>query len=177
MNQSPSSASLLVLIERLQAELQECKDRLRKLEEKVSGLDEQSPSEFDLVSETVERVLFTPPRAASAASDSGLPTFRVEAAEQIGKWLRRGLRGEHRGLSGREKIPQSSQYYLVARDLTGQVHDPPLLFRSWGEAKGHCQAARGQCGDSVFVGLPSQAEVRIVVRAAQLKLPAALERQ
>ncbi|CAK9095183.1 unnamed protein product, partial [Durusdinium trenchii] len=49
---------------------------------------------------------------------NGLPAFRVQAAEEIGRWLRRGLKGEHRGLSGREKIPQGNQYYLVVRDLT-----------------------------------------------------------
>lgn len=175
---SSSTSTLVSLIDQLQVELLECKSQVRRLEERVAVLEEKSdraPSEFDVVSEAAERAPATPPRASSSVGDSGLPAFRVQAAEEIGRWLRRGLKGEHRGLSGREKIPQGNQYYLVVRDLSGCVHDPPLLFRAWSEAKSHCQA-KGQCGDSVFVGLPSQAEVRIALRAAQLRFPAALER-
>lgn len=168
-----STAVLVSLVEQLQSELSECKNEIRRLKARVTALEEER--DFEVVSEAVESATPEPPRASTAVSDSGLPSFRVQAAEEIGLWIRRGLRGEHRGLSGREKIPQGNQYYLIVRDLVGTVHNPPLLFRAWSEAKPHCQA-RGQCGDSIFVGLPSQAEVRIVIRSARLQTPAALER-
>ena len=105
----PTVSSLLSVIEELRGELQECKGRLRSVEARVRVLEEErGSSDFDLVSEVVE-----PSSRASAstptASDSGLAPFRIAAAEEIGAWIRRGLRGEHRGLSGREKIPQANQ--------------------------------------------------------------------
>ena len=172
----PTVSSLLSVIEELRGELQEYKGRLRLVEDRVRVLEEdRGSSDFDLVSEVVEPSSRAPASTTPTASDSGLASFRVAAAEEIGAWIRRGLRGEHRGLSGREKIPQANQYYVVVRDLLGEVHNPPLLFKAWSAAKPHCQHL-GQCGDSIFVGLPSQAEVRIVLRSAQLRLPAALER-
>lgn len=169
-----STAVLVSLVEQLQVELAECKKEVRLLKARVLALEEDR--DFEVISEAAGTSNSGPPRSSTAGSDSGLPDFRVKAAEEIGQWIRRGLRGEHRGLSGREKIPQGNQYYLIIRDLSGKVHNPPLLFRAWSEAKPHCQA-RGQCGDSIFVGLPSQAEVRITLRSAQLQFPAAIERQ
>lgn len=98
----------------------------------------------------------------------------MEAAESIGHWIRRSLEGLARGLSGREKIPQANKYYLIARDFENNLYNPPLVLDSWSSTKALCQK-KGQLGDSVFVGLPTRAEVRIVARAARLEVPAAFE--
>ena len=135
-----STAVLISLVEQLQVELSECKKEIRLLKARVCALEEDR--DFEVISETVETSNPALPRSSTAGSDSGLPEFRVKAAEEIGQWIRRGLRGEHRGLSGREKIPQSNQYYLIVRDLSGKVHNPPLLLRAWSEAKPSLPSSR-----------------------------------
>lgn len=54
-----------------------------------------------------------------------------------------------------------------ARDFAGIIYDPPLIFRSFAGAKALCK--RGPAaGDSVFVGVPTEKEVEVVVRSAGL---------
>ena len=172
-----SISSLVTVVESLRAELAECKGEVQALKQRVVVLEEERRNfGFDLVSEAAEPAPPAYTTSAIVAGEGELALFRVEASEEIGRWIRRGLRGEYRGLSGREKIPQANQYYLVVKDFSGRVHDPPLFFRAWSSAKPYCQQS-GQFGDSIFVGLPSQAEVRIAVRAAGLDLPAALLRR
>eukprot|EP00438_Fugacium_kawagutii_P010863 Skav216247 [mRNA] locus=scaffold20:89010:95933:+ [translate_table: standard] len=102
------------------------------------------------------------PSAPSASADR-IPAERSVIAAEIGGWIRRALRGERRGLSGREKIALQSRIYLIFKDLHGAVHNPPLCFELWREAKVHCTVGGHAANDSVFVGLPSKAEARIVV--------------
>ena len=99
---------------------------------------------------------------------------REALCERIGAFLRRALNGDHRGSSGRDLNPLSSRFWLVAKDINGQVFDPPRVFRSWSSAK--ALVKRGaEVGDSVFVGLPSEREVTLVVQAAEFRLPVNFE--
>ena len=99
---------------------------------------------------------------------------REALCERIGGFLRRALSGDHRGSSGRDLNPLASRLWLVAKDINGQIFDPPRVFRSWSGAK--ALVKRGsEVGDSVFVGLPSEREVTWVVQAAELRLPANFE--
>eukprot|EP00435_Cladocopium_sp_Y103_P024499 s82_g6.t1 len=84
--------------------------------------------------------------------------------------------GLPRGPSGREQIQLAPRFYLVCRDINGTEHNPPLLFTTWRQAKAVC-FRQGEPGDAVFVGLPTKTEVEIAVRAAELRLPAALGQQ
>ncbi len=95
---------------------------------------------------------------------------REALCERIGAFLRRALNGDHRGSSGRDLNPLSSRYWLVAKGIDGQVFDPPRVFRTWSSAK--ALVKRGaEVGDSVFVGLPSEREITLVVQAAEFRLP------
>ena len=96
---------------------------------------------------------------------------REEVCDQIAAWILRALRGEHRGASGRDLIPYSSRIWIVARDFEGLVYQPVRIFRSFSAAK--ALAKRGaDCGDSIFIGVPSDREARRIVAAARLGWPA-----
>ena len=113
--------------------------------------------------------------STGAALGADLPELRVQAAEQIGRWIRRALDQQHRGLSGREKVDLASRLYVVAKDIKGTVFDPPRVFDTWSEARALVTVGK-QYGDSVFVGFPSKAEARIALGVAGLQIPAALSR-
>lgn len=119
------------------------------------------------------------PRAEPSTEERGagyrVGAEREEAAKAVGKWIRRCLSGQPRGLSGREKINVRSRLYVVAKDFDNQRFDPPLIFESWAQCSDRvCRS--GQPGDSIFVGLPSKEECRIAVREAGLQCPASLRR-
>ena len=90
----------------------------------------------------------------SAPSAASFPADRAEISVEICQWVGKALKGQLRGLSGREKITLQSRLYLVFRDIRGRDHNPPLFFETWKETKEAC-SLRGQLGDSLFVGLPS----------------------
>ena len=156
--------ALLLTVENLQ-------QRVRVLEGTASASASAAPSDFELV--TAEPAPASSTAAGIAEASSSLAADRIEAAGLIGAWIQRCLRSEPRGLSGREKIQQASRFYLVVRSFDLVVHDPPKVFSSWSEAKSLTHHL-GQPGDSIFVGLPSKAEVRAVCAAAHLTIPAAV---
>jgi len=109
-------------------------------------------------------------QSSSASPGSGLPLNwrqREEICDQIGLWIGRCLRGEHRGTSGRDRNPLASRIWLVCRDTQGIHYNPPLLFRSFASAKPYCKQG-SECGDAVFIGLPSEREAVRVVGIAGL---------
>ncbi len=112
----------------------------------------------------------TPLQSSSATSGSGLPLNwrqREEICDQIGLWIGRCLRGENRGTSGRDRNPLASRIWLVVRDIEGIHYNPPLLFRSFTAARPYVKRG-SECGDAVFVGLPSEREAVRVVGIAGL---------
>ena len=110
---------------------------------------------------------------SAVATSTDLSSERVAIAEQIGKWIRRGLNQQNRGLSGREKLDLASRIYVVVKDISGEIFDPPKVFNNWSGAKSLVSVDK-QLGDSIFVGFPSKTEARIAVSAAGLKIPDAL---
>lgn len=109
-----------------------------------------------------------------AISACGFPPTeaeRYQVAEELGAFLRRSLDGDHRGPSGRDKIKLSNRLYILCRDINGQVYNPPRLFKSFTALKPLVKDSAGQCKDSVFIGVPSQWEARIVIRSAGLEVP------
>ena len=67
----------------------------------------------------------SPSTSAAVAAGTDLSPFGVAAAQEICAWIQRGLRQQHRGLSGREKIDLASKLYALVKDISGQVFDPP----------------------------------------------------
>ena len=102
-----------------------------------------------------------------------IPTARVVVAEKIGRWILRCIKGEFRGLSGRETVNLPSRVYLVVKDIGGKIHNPPLVFTSWSSARPKVSSGK-HFGDSIFVGLPSKEEARTALVTAQLEVPVAL---
>ena len=100
---------------------------------------------------------------------------REEIADQIGAFLARSLAGENRGASGRHLNPLQSRLWIVIRDFAGQIYSPARIFRSWSSAKHLVKPNGVDCGDSVFVGLPSERECRRVLQAAGLAWPGVIE--
>ncbi len=95
---------------------------------------------------------------------------RERICEQIGVWLARGLVGDHRGASGRDRLHLSSRVWIVARDFVGQDYNPIVVCNSFHACK--ILVKRGEsCGESLFIGLPSKREAKIVASVAGLEWP------
>ena len=99
--------------------------------------------------------------------------FRVSLAGELGRFLAGRLSGQALGASGRDRLHLSSKCYMICRDYAGFTHSPPLVVTSFARVRELCfsAASRQDCGESVFIGVPSQAEVRLVLSAANLPCP------
>jgi hypothetical protein len=157
-------------VELLRQELLLLSDRVRTLEVQLAALRLRSPSAP------------ASPSASAPASSSGggysgsaLSADRLAAAQDIGEWIVRCLNNQQRGLSGRERISQASRLYLVVRDFSGTVRSPPLVLFNWRDTSA-IVSPHGQPGDSIYIGLPTKEEARLVLRTAGLSIPPALER-
>ena len=120
------------------------------------------------------------PVAAAVPVPSSAPTTlswhdREAICVDIGRFLARCISGGHRGTSGRDRIPLPSRLWVIVRDYSGQIYTPVKVVRSWTSCKVLCKPGNSECGDSVFVGLPSEREARKVVQAASLQWPQAIE--
>ena len=125
-----------------------------------------SPSDRPSVTE-----FSSPGSAITAGSYYYSEVQRREAAVRIGQFLRRSLAGEQRGESGRSALKLPSKCYVLCRDIHGQTYNPARLFQSWAALKPFVKI-NGSCGDSVFIGLPSEWEAEIAIREAGLQVPA-----
>ena len=110
----------------------------------------------------------TPPRLPPSAQIS--EAERRQVCASIGAFFVRALAGAHRGSSGRRRNPLASRYYLVAKDCRGNTFNPPLLFSSFGAAE-RVVKVNGILGDSIFCGVPSLWEARLVALEAGLLPP------
>lgn len=99
---------------------------------------------------------------------------RLEIGREVGGFLARAVRSEYRGSSGREKIPLASRFWLVARSFHGEVLNPIRVFSKWGLAKELVKRG-SECGESVFVGLPSQREIGCAIAASGLRWDGKIE--
>lgn len=155
-------------------------------------LDSVSEASYSVVSEAAEeprpRSLRSYPTTspspqrseASQGSESGLTAGitwkqREEVADEVGLFLARAISGVHRGTSGRSKVPIASSLWIIVRDFQGQIYDPVKVVRSWTSCRILCKPDNRSCGDSVFVGLPTEQECRRAVAIAGLSWPQAIE--
>ena len=124
---------------------------------------------------TAGSVVNRPPTSASPSPPCVLSwREREDIADQIGQFIARSVAGQHRGLSGREKVPLASRLWVVVRDYAGQIYSPVRVVRSWSSAK--ILVKKGQdCGDSIFVGFASEREGRRAIAVAGLSWPPIIE--
>ena len=140
--------------------------------------------------------LSSPPRAPSAAASakaasvttsqysvlSGSPSnrsvvgvedteARARLAREIGDFIRRSLDGNFRGSSGRDRLRLPSRLYLVFADFYGNRVEPPRVLRSFSETAAICKQGP-EAGQSIFVGVATQWEGRIVFNQAGFEWPA-----
>ncbi len=158
---------VLSVVAELRKEIMALRGEVLRLEGRIIELESKPgvpdfESEFDLVSV----------RSESCAAPSITPERQV-ILRGIGAFLRRCLIGEHRGASGRDKLPEASRVYLVCQGFDCERFNPPRVFHSWAAAKG-LVIRKGSPGPSIFVGLPSSEEALIVVESAGLETPTAL---
>ena len=141
-------ASLGLQVARLDSELEEVRDRCYKVEGDLA--DYKLQREFELVEPTFEPTSSTTPLSSGlggagvptssttplssgsgiAAAASGISTERIEIARSVGAWISRCLQDLPRGNSGRNKIKEGSNLYLVVRSIDEVEFKPP---------KGHLQ--------------------------------------
>ena len=116
-------------------------------------------------------------REPAPLADSGVAEGwgeRAEVAKEIGQFLKRGLAGEIVP-SGRSKLGLKSRLYLLVRDKQGIIYkDPVRIFRSWRSLRPLVEE-RGELGNSLFIGVPSEFEGKIAVKEAGLTWPASFE--
>ena len=177
---------LLEVIADLRREVHQLKTEVVQLEGRVVELESSrlvgssADSEYELVrgdplgasARSAPGYLPVASTAASAAT-SELPVDRVRAAQDIGFFLRRCLKGEPRGTSGRDRIAAPSSVYIVCKSFVGEIFDPPRVFFSWASAKS-LVIKGGTPGPSIFVGVPTINEARIAVESAGCELLASL---
>ena len=176
-------------IETLRVAVLDLQARVIQLESRIAELEAER-SEFTVIDPpagigTTSRPLAGPEAAPagsrSAASFTPAPrtseqteTERRQIAEEVGRFLRRCVAGEPRGCSGRDRLQLASRYWVVIRDFNGQDHSPPLIFSRFSDCR--ALVKRGSdCGDSIFVGLPSKSDIRRALLAGGFRLPAELE--
>ena len=160
----------------LQDEVAYLRTALAQLELRVVDIENQR--DFELVSSvsargSAEVQSSSQPSRFEPSTKPALPPLTPERSKtlvDIGRWLRSCLSGTRRGLSGRERLPEGSSCYLVIRARSGQVFDPVKVCRFFNEIQPLVKP-RGSPGDSVFIGLPSYRDARLVVEAASLTWP------
>ena len=170
----------------LRLELVSLKARVAELETKVEQeqfvvvSEEASVREFPGVGSSYSQFAGPVPlpveSSASVEPIQQLPVAssgRDQVLIQIGHWLRSSLAGQRRGLSGREKIAESSKLYLVFRNFAGQVFNPVRVCHSFGEAAVEVKP-RGIVGDSNFIAVPSEADAQVICKAANVAWPSQL---
>ena len=156
----------------LENQVRQLLDRVALLEQRVAELEAEREDRFELVSEVgglPSSVLSeSPPRPLVATPAAKDP--RAEILDQIGKWIKGCLEGNRKGLSGRDRLKESNSAYLVFKDFVGKVYNPPLLFLRFGEVT-RLVKPRGDTGDSIFVGLPTADDAKVVAAAAEVFAP------
>ena len=162
---------------RLEDEVVQLRALVLRLQERVEVLEERvADSEFCLVEggEKPDPPLVQVPSVAAAAPIvEVVDSKREEILRNIGNWIRKTLAGQRRGVSGRDQIKESSNFYLVFRSYSGQEFNPVRVFNNFSAASREVKA-RGDVGDSVFIGLPNLQDCKVVTREAGLTFPSNL---
>ena len=147
-----SSSSTTNEVSDLRRELRQLKLLVASLVARVEFLEsiQREGSEFEVV---VGPTAPEPSSASACAAQSPQPSatvgpageadvLRREVAEEIGRFLRRCLDGQARGSSGRHRVRLANRYYIVCRDHTLKVYNPPLILSAFREVKS-CASSTG----------------------------------
>jgi len=175
MSQDPSPSSVSETIRLLILRVEELEDRVNRLE------GNQGSSTYEFVSEAPSEVPVSSylPVVSTAAQSSQLPVApivppldrqRRSILECIGRWIRACLDGRRRGLSGRERIPEANRIYLCFRDFVGRLYNPVRVTYTFQQIVPLVKP-QGEPGDSIFIGLPSLEDGRLVCEAASVAFP------
>ena len=97
----------------------------------------------------------------------GRDPLRVSVAKEVGAFLGRACRGEHRGSSGRDRVQLASRVYIVLAPFSGELYAEARLYSKFEPVRGP------DPGRSVFVGLPTQWDALIALKEAGYDWPAA----
>ena len=161
---------------RLEEEIEYLRTAFAQLEARVCELEENR--DFELVSSAGgyqrSKAASSAPAPLKVSSLPPLTEERKRALRDIGLWLRSCLEERRRGLSGREKLPEGNNCYLVLRSFNGDLYNPVKVAKHFSEVT-RIVKPHGHPGNSVFIGLPSYRDGRLVVESAGLKWPAGLD--
>lgn len=172
------------------SEVEQLRQQLQRLEIRVGQLEEQvGPFEIVQTPEGQGYPLQAPAATSGAAPASSRPGSGIASASgsvepadragrellarEVGQFVRRCLDGQPRGSSGRDRLRLANRYYLVFADFEGVPLQEPLFTSVFADVKNLCKRG-ADCGQAVFVGLPSIWECKIVVSAAGFSLPRSL---
>ena len=156
----------------LEEEVSELRELVEQLSIRVSDLETDRVEGFELVEPeaNTQTPIVNPASSATSPAPSSVSDNRTPVLKVIGSWLVHALAGRIVGRSGRERLPESSRVYLILQDSVGNPFNPALVCQSWKEAQ-RIVKPRGQLGSSVFIGLPSVADARIVCQETGVEWP------
>ena len=104
---------------------------------------------------------------SSVTTEGGLTwSEREDICRGIGQFVTKALGGRFHGASGRDQINLPSRIWLLFRDYEGVVYSPVRVFRQFAGCRHLVKRGGSDLGTSVFVGLPSEREARVVVASA-----------
>ena len=167
------SASLQALQIRVEGFEERLQSFLRREESRVEEDTRSSRSPGASVADlsSISRGSYS--QVSSVAIDPTSDSARTALAREIGQFIARCLRGDIRGTSGRDRLRLQNRLYVVAADYNGQRFNPPLVVDRFSEVRALCKR-ESDCGQSIFIGLPSKWEAKVVVQEAGLELPSRL---
>ena len=162
------------------AENRRLRDEVRELREDLSRLTLRVDHQGDQISELSASVVTSASTSQISgpvfeAEPSSIPPAPIESVRSQRPPRVLGSAGGYswaeRGESGRDRLKNlQSRVYVVVRDKEDRVLNPVRLCKTFSEVRALCH--RGDdWGDSIFIGLPSQAEAAIAVSAAGLGWP------
>eukprot|EP00435_Cladocopium_sp_Y103_P049652 s1444_g15.t1 len=134
-----------------------------------------STSEFEVISGAASSVAEVAGGEGSQVGDvlvSDLAGRRQLAAE-IGLFLQRCVRGEHRGTSGRDRLKLQNRIYVVLADFEGNLLSEPRVESSFAPVKALCKRGSDP-GRAIFVGFPTKWEAKLALQTGGFAVAQAL---
>lgn len=168
MSAEPSEVEdLRLLLSALTCRVSSAEERLENCERRLALVEGQGRPSGDPDFEVVE---------GSSSNEVGVndSAGRRRLAEQIGGFLRRCIRHEPRGSSGRDRLRLQNRLWVVIAGFDGRVLPQPRAEFSFALVRELCKIGSDP-GRSIFVGFATQWEARIALEAAGLVIPANLQ--
>ncbi len=132
----------------------------------VAGDNSSIPGSYTVIGAAAGSGQVAPSVAAPpVAPDPQSWPERESICTGIGQWVLRCLADRPRGASGRDRLVLSSRVWLVIRDYEGRVLEPARLYHRFSDCRSVVKRG-SDLGLSIFVGLPSIREARVVAAVA-----------